>query len=134
MTAARYTPNIRIKSEDRSLIDWAAKAQCKTRTNVILEAARRAAENELLDQTVAHVSVEAYANFLARLDASLCSQRPPEACHADKSILGMILAAPVPTQPDHDAAPFSCGQPSLDDSLKRHAIANQMASASSTGY
>ncbi|MFH3478639.1 type II toxin-antitoxin system TacA family antitoxin [Xanthobacter variabilis] len=84
MTAARYTPNIRIKSEDRSLIDWAAKAQCKTRTNVILEAARRAAENELLDHTVAQVSEDAYANFLARLDASPCSQRMIEAHHADQ--------------------------------------------------
>lgn len=84
MTATRYTLSIRIKPEDRSLINWAAKAQCKTRTDFILEAARRAAENELLDHTVAHVSVEAYANFLARLDASPCSQRMIEAHHADQ--------------------------------------------------
>lgn len=37
MTAARYTLNIRLKPEDRSLIDWAAKAQGKTRTDFILE-------------------------------------------------------------------------------------------------
>ncbi len=69
MGAARHTLNIRIKPEDRSLIDWAAKAQGKTRTDFILEAARRTAENVLLDRTVVQVSGEAYSDFLARLDA-----------------------------------------------------------------
>ncbi|MDI4655367.1 DUF1778 domain-containing protein [Xanthobacter autotrophicus] len=70
MTAtARDTLNMRIKPEDRSLFDWAAKAQGKTRTDFILEAARRAAEDVLLDRTVVHVGEEAYADFLARLDA-----------------------------------------------------------------
>lgn len=69
MAAARHTLNIRIKPEDRSLIDWVAKAQGKTCTDFILEAARRAAENVLLDRTVVHVSEEAYSDFLARLEA-----------------------------------------------------------------
>lgn len=70
MTAtARDTLNMRIKPEDRSLFDWAAKAQGKTRTDFILEAARRAAEDVLLDRAVVHVGEEAYADFLARLDA-----------------------------------------------------------------
>ncbi len=67
--AARDTLNMRIKPEDRSLFDWAAKAQGKTRTDFILEAARRAAEEALLDRTLVHVGAEAYADFLARLDA-----------------------------------------------------------------
>ena len=45
-TPARDTLNMRIKPEDRSLFDWAAKAQGKTRTDFILEAARRAADRE----------------------------------------------------------------------------------------
>jgi uncharacterized protein (DUF1778 family) len=37
---ARDTLNMRIKPEDRSLFDWAAKALGKTRTDFILDAAR----------------------------------------------------------------------------------------------
>lgn len=70
MTAgARDTLNMRIKPEDRSLFDWAAKAQGKTRTDFILEAARRAAEETMLDRALVQVSPEAYDAFLARLDA-----------------------------------------------------------------
>ena len=65
----RDTLNMRIKPEDRSLFDWAAKAQGKTRTDFILEAARRAAEETMLDRTLVQVSAEAYQDFLARLDA-----------------------------------------------------------------
>lgn len=67
--AARDTLNMRIKPEDRSLFDWAAKAQGKTRTDFILEAARRAAEETMLDRSLVQVSPEAYEAFLARLDA-----------------------------------------------------------------
>ncbi|MFN8831175.1 MAG: DUF1778 domain-containing protein [Labrys sp. (in: a-proteobacteria)] len=67
--AVRDTLNIRIKPEDRSLFDWAAKVQGKTRTDFILEAARRAAEETMLDRTLVQVSPEAYDTFLARQDA-----------------------------------------------------------------
>ena len=67
---ARDTLNMRIKPEDRSLFDWAAKAQGKTRTDFILEAARRAAEEALLDRTLVQVSTEAYEEFIERLDAT----------------------------------------------------------------
>ncbi|MCA0405438.1 MAG: DUF1778 domain-containing protein [Proteobacteria bacterium] len=66
---ARDTLNMRIKPEDRSLFDWAAKAQGKTRTDFILEAARRAAEEAMLDRTLIQVTPEAYDAFIARLDA-----------------------------------------------------------------
>ena len=65
----RDTLNIRIKPEERDLIDRAAKARGKNRTDFILDAARQAAEDALLDRTVFTVSPEAYAEFLARLDA-----------------------------------------------------------------
>ena len=64
----RETLNIRIKPEERSLIDRAAKARGKNRTDFILDAARRAAEEALLEQLVMTVSPQAYEEFLARLD------------------------------------------------------------------
>ena len=64
----RDTLNMRIKAEDRSLIDWAAKAQGRTRTDFIMTAARRAAEETILDRLVVEVGSEAYDAFLARLD------------------------------------------------------------------
>ena len=67
--AKRDTLNIRIKPEERSLIDRAARTLGKNRTDLILDAARRAAEETLLDQTVLRVSPEVYEEFLARLDA-----------------------------------------------------------------
>ena len=67
-TPRRDTLNLRIKPEERGLIDRAATITGKTRTDFVLEAARRAAEEALLDRTVFRVSAEAYAEFIARLD------------------------------------------------------------------
>lgn len=68
-TSRRETLNIRIKPEERSLIDRAARARGKNRTDFILDAARMAAEEALLDQALIAVSATAYAEFLARLDS-----------------------------------------------------------------
>lgn len=65
----RDTLNLRIPSAERNLIDRAAEVLGTTRTEFILRAARKAAEEVLLDQTLFSVSPEAYAQFLARLDA-----------------------------------------------------------------
>jgi uncharacterized protein (DUF1778 family) len=65
----RETLNIRIKSGERGMIDRAAQARGQNRTDFILDAARRAAEEALLDRTLISVSEEAYRKFLARLDA-----------------------------------------------------------------
>jgi uncharacterized protein (DUF1778 family) len=65
----RETLNLRIPPAARTLIDRAAQSAGKTRTDFILEAARRAAEEALLDRAVLAVGSEAYAAFLARLDA-----------------------------------------------------------------
>ena len=67
----RDTLNLRIPAAARNLIDRAAESAGKTRTDFILEAARRAAEETLLDRALMVVSPEAYAEFLKRLD-----QRP----------------------------------------------------------
>jgi uncharacterized protein (DUF1778 family) len=65
----RNSLNLRIKPELRGLIDRAAQVAGKTRTDFVLEAARRAAIDALLDRTVFTVRPKAYAEFLARLDA-----------------------------------------------------------------
>ena len=85
-TSARSTLNIRIKPDERGLIDEAARALGKTRTDFILDAARRMAEDVLLDRTVIKVSPEVYAKFLALLDA------PPE----PNERLSRLMKAPLP--------------------------------------
>ena len=75
MKAARQTPqqrdtlNLRIPSAERNLIDLAAATTGQTRTSFVLSAARKAAEETLLDRTVLSVSDSAYAEFLDRLNA-----------------------------------------------------------------
>jgi uncharacterized protein (DUF1778 family) len=66
----RDTLNLRISATARNLIDRAAESSGKTRTDFILEAARRAAEDVLLDRTFYAVGTEVYTEFLARLDAT----------------------------------------------------------------
>ena len=67
--APRETLNLRSPAAERGLIDRAAKSSGKTRTDFILSAARRAAEEELLDRTIFVVSPAVYSKFLAMLDA-----------------------------------------------------------------
>ena len=68
--AARREPmNIRIKPEVRELIDRAAELAGKNRTDFVLDAARRAAEETLLDRAFFTLSPKGYREFLARLDA-----------------------------------------------------------------
>ena len=66
--ARRDTLNLRIRPEDRALIDRAAQLAGKTKTDFVLEAARRAAEDALLDRTLFVVGPEAFDAFRARLD------------------------------------------------------------------
>ncbi|MGO9743522.1 MAG: DUF1778 domain-containing protein [Roseiarcus sp.] len=67
--AKRDTLNIRIKPAERDLIDQAARSLGKTRTDFVIDAARRAAAEALLDRTTLTVTPEAFRQFLARLDA-----------------------------------------------------------------
>jgi uncharacterized protein (DUF1778 family) len=68
-SAKRDTLNIRIKADLRGLIDRAAEVVGKNRTDFVLDAARQAAEDALLDRTIFVVNPKAYAEFLERLDA-----------------------------------------------------------------
>ena len=62
------TINVRLPARTRDLIDSAATVSGKTRTEFILESARRSAEEVLLDQAVFGLGAKDYAGFLAALD------------------------------------------------------------------
>ena len=60
--------NLRVREEVRDLIDQAARIQGRSRSDFMIDAARRAAEETLLDQTLVRVDRETYEHFLAVLD------------------------------------------------------------------
>jgi uncharacterized protein (DUF1778 family) len=60
--------NLRVRRDIRSLIDRAAQANGKTRSDFMIDASRRAAEDALLDQTLVRVDKETYNHFLDILD------------------------------------------------------------------
>ena len=63
-----HAVNLRIRSDIRALIDRAAKAQGKTRSDFMIDAARRAAEESLLDQALVRVDQKTYDYFVEVLD------------------------------------------------------------------
>jgi uncharacterized protein (DUF1778 family) len=68
-TSPREALNLRIKTDLRELIDRAAAITGRNRTDFVLEAARWAAEDALLDRRVLTFRPKAYSQFIARLDA-----------------------------------------------------------------
>lgn len=67
--------NIRAKARQRDLIDQAAERLGRSRSDFMLEAACREAEDVLLDQTFFTVDAGTFARFQALLDRPL----PPSA-------------------------------------------------------
>ena len=65
----RETLNLRIRPEDRGLIDRAATLTGKTKTDFVLDAARRAAEEALLDRKIFIVSQDVFETFQSLVDA-----------------------------------------------------------------
>ena len=60
--------NLRVRTDIRTLIDRAASLQGKTRSDFMIDAARRAAEEALLDQTLLKVDQTTYDRFIEVLD------------------------------------------------------------------
>jgi uncharacterized protein (DUF1778 family) len=85
-SSARETINLRASADQKALIDRAAARLGKTRTEFMLDCAREAAENALLDQRLFQLDDEQYAAFVACLDAPV---EPTEA-------LRKILTTPSP--------------------------------------
>ncbi|MDP2732220.1 MAG: DUF1778 domain-containing protein [Hoeflea sp.] len=79
--------NLRVREDVRVLIDRAAKAHGKTRSDFMIDAARRAAEDALLDQALIQVDPESYQHYLTVLD-----QTP----HGDG--FERLMSAPKPWQ------------------------------------
>lgn len=63
------TINIRVRQQQRDLIDRAAEASGRTRSDFMLEASCRAAEDVLLDRRLLMLEDEAWQRFNALLDA-----------------------------------------------------------------
>jgi uncharacterized protein (DUF1778 family) len=63
-----HAVNLRVRAEIRALIDRAARAQGKSRSEFMIDAARRAAEEALLDQTLVRVDQETFDYFQRVLD------------------------------------------------------------------
>ena len=85
-TQRRSLINLRVTPRDRDLIDRAAAALGKTRSEFMMEASRQAAEDALLDRTAFRLDADQFAAFMAQLDA------PP----APNEHLRKLLAAPAP--------------------------------------
>lgn len=67
--------NIRAKASQRDLIDMAANLVAKSRTDFMLDAACREAQDILLDQRLFILDDEQYDAFLAALDAPITAER-----------------------------------------------------------
>ncbi len=67
--ARRGAVNLRIAPEDRNIIDRAAKLAGKTRTEFMIESARRAAQDALLDSSLIVVDGKTFERFRKIFDA-----------------------------------------------------------------
>ncbi len=65
------TINIRAKSRQRDLIDLAAKQQGRSRSDFMLDAASKEAENVLLTQAFFTVSIDTFDKLQSMLDKPL---------------------------------------------------------------
>ncbi|WP_126400803.1 DUF1778 domain-containing protein [Blastochloris tepida] len=65
---AKGTINLRIEAQTRQLIDDAAAALGKTRTEFMIDSARKAAVDVLLDQRLFVLDPQRYDAFVAALD------------------------------------------------------------------
>ncbi len=86
-TATRAV-SLRVREDIRDLIDQAARSQGRSRSDFMIDAARRAAEEALLDQTLVRVDRQTYEHFLAVLDQA------PEGEGFDR-----LMRAPRPWRP-----------------------------------
>jgi uncharacterized protein (DUF1778 family) len=60
--------NLRVRDDVRALIDRAARSHGKSRSDFMIDAARRAAEEALLDQCLVRVDAESFDCFVQMLD------------------------------------------------------------------
>jgi len=68
-TTPRLSWNLRVTPEDQALIDRAVSASGLTRTDFVLQAARAAAQELLVEQTWSNLSPEQFEAFSRALEA-----------------------------------------------------------------
>lgn len=116
------TINLRATPKQKELIDRAAGALGRSRSDFMLETACREAEAVLLDRRYFALSADEFKRFKAVLD------RPPEA----NPRLRRLLQTKPPWErsaPPANSA-FDCGEPMLDEWLRRRARQNEESGAS----
>jgi uncharacterized protein (DUF1778 family) len=84
-----HSVHLRVRGDTLSRIDRAAQIQGRSRSDFMIEAARRAAEQTVLDRTVISVDRDSFDCFVAMLDC------PPESSEK----LRNMLRAPTVWQP-----------------------------------
>ena len=67
--------NLRARAADRDLIDRAAQAQGKTRSEFMLEAAREKAQQVLVDQTFFQLDAKTFKRFVRLLEEPVQSKK-----------------------------------------------------------
>ncbi|WBJ99934.1 DUF1778 domain-containing protein [Methylocystis parvus] len=67
--SGRGLVNVRMAAEDRNIIDQAARIAGKSRTEFMVEAARRAAQDTVLDANLIVVDGKTFEQFRAIFDA-----------------------------------------------------------------
>jgi uncharacterized protein (DUF1778 family) len=77
--------NVRIAKPTRDLIDSAAEAMGKSRSEFIIESAQRSAMNVLLDQRFFALDAERFQSFVAALDSPPAPNRKLKALLASKA-------------------------------------------------
>ena len=60
--------NLRVRDDLRAIIDRAASLQGRTRSEFMLDAARRAAEDAILDQTLVRVDADVFDDLAEMID------------------------------------------------------------------
>jgi uncharacterized protein (DUF1778 family) len=77
--------NVRLATPTRDLIDSAADASGKSRSEFIIESARKSAMNVLLDQRFFVLDPERFDSFMAALDRPAAPNKKLKALFATKS-------------------------------------------------
>ncbi|HJY05658.1 MAG TPA: GNAT family N-acetyltransferase, partial [Bryobacteraceae bacterium] len=116
------------------MIDRTAELAGKNRTDFVLDAARRAAEDTLLDRTRVYGQRQGVSPVPGAPGCAAEAEQAAAQEHADTLAVGMSvpLSPPEPLGDDHQIDTFDSGEPVLDDWLRRRARANQTNGASRT--
>ena len=130
--------NVRLSTTSRDLIDRAAAVVGKTRSEFILESARKHAIDVLLDQRLFSLNTEQFEQFLRVLDQPPEPNAELEATAREQISMGEVtpypgaleaLLPPVPLTSAHDTSRFDCGKPPLNDWLRFRALKSEGRSA-----